>query len=96
MVGNSDESELSSARIQLELARARGFSARLGSARGIFKSARVVEILRNELKVPFEIFKSCLKTIVIEFECSCCFNCWFTTSIFIVLLLRQKQLPFKS
>ena len=30
---SSDESELSSAQIQLELARAGGFSARLGSAR---------------------------------------------------------------
>ena len=45
MLSSSDESELSSARIQLELARARGFSARLGSARGIFEPARVLEIL---------------------------------------------------
>ena len=44
-VGISDESELSSARIQLELARAGGFSARLGSARGIFEPACVLEIL---------------------------------------------------
>ena len=41
----SDAPELSSARIQLELARAGGFSARLGSARGVFEPARVLEIL---------------------------------------------------
>ena len=36
---------MSLARIQLELARAGGFSARLGSARGIFEPAPIVEIL---------------------------------------------------
>ena len=39
-LGTSDESELSSARIQLELE-----DFQLGSARGIFEPARVLEIL---------------------------------------------------
>ena len=38
---SSDVSELSSARLSSDLARARGLSARLSSARAIFEPARV-------------------------------------------------------
>ena len=40
----SDATELSSARLSSDLARARGLSARLSSARAIFESARVPKI----------------------------------------------------
>ena len=50
MIHTIDESELSSARIQLELARLVGFSARLSSARGIFGPARDLEMLPERAK----------------------------------------------
>ena len=59
----SDESELSSARIQLELARLVGFSARLGSACGIFEPARVLDILQERAISALQNFH-CWKILI--------------------------------
>ncbi len=47
----SDASELSSARLSTDSARARGFSARLGSAREIFEPARLANFGSYEPKL---------------------------------------------
>ena len=49
----SDASELSSARLSSDSARARSFSARLGSAREIFEPARLANLASYESKLTF-------------------------------------------
>ena len=51
MVITSDASELSSARFSSDSARARGFPARLGSARDSFEPARLVKIGHVRAKI---------------------------------------------
>ena len=53
MVITSDASELSSARFSSDSARARGFPARLGSAREIFELACPENLSSNELNMKF-------------------------------------------
>ena len=65
-----DESELSSAQIQLELARLVRFSARLGSARRIFKPARVLEILLERAVLSLRFFMNCWKILIIDYKFS--------------------------